>query len=118
MCLIEDSINSIMTIGIIGFNENDIRELFKVYDINQSSELDCKNPTQNINENKNKIETPLNKEIQGDLSKKNYLEKDEIKEILNIIRNKLAARGVRGITSIARNFRIADDDNSQSLDYN
>ena len=135
MCSIEEFIKSIMKIGITGFNENDIRELFKVYDIDQSGELDYKefvgilysnnsmkhqnkNPTQNPNENKNKIETPSNKEIQGDLSKKNYLEQDEIKEILNIIRNKLAARGVRGITSIARNFRIADDDNSQSLDYN
>ena len=135
MCSIEEFIKSIMKIGITGFNENDIRELFKVYDIDQSGELDYKefvgilysnnsmkhqnkNPTQNINENKNKIETPSNKEIQGDLSKKNYLEQDETKDILNIIRNKLAARGVRGITSIARNFRIADDDNSQSLDYN
>ena len=135
MCSIEEFIKSIMKIGITGFNENDIRELFKVYDIDQSGELDYKefvgilysnnsmkhqnkNPTQNPNENKNKIETPSNKEIQGDLSKKNYIEQDEIKDILNIIRNKLAARGVRGITSIARNFRIADDDNSQSLDYN
>ena len=135
MCSIEEFIKSIMKIGITGFNENDIRELFKVYDIDQSGELDYKefvgilysnnsmkhqnkNPTQNPNENKNKIETPSNKEIQGDLSKKNYLEQDETKDILNIIRNKLAARGVRGITSIARNFRIADDDNSQSLDYN
>ena len=70
MCSIEEFIKSIMKIGITGFNENDIRELFKVYDIDQSGELDYKefvgilysnnsmkhqnkNPTQNINENKN-----------------------------------------------------------------
>ncbi len=31
------------------------------------------------------------------------------------IRNKLASRGVRGIISIGKNFRIIDDDNSRSL---
>ena len=33
------------------------------------------------------------------------------------IREKLANRGVRGIISLGKNFRIIDDDNSRSLDF-
>jgi len=34
------------------------------------------------------------------------------------IREKIAARGARGIMGIGRKFKIADDDNSKSLDKN
>ena len=142
MCSIDEFIKAIMKIGITGFNEDDIRQLFKVYDVDQSGELDYKefvgilysnnsiinatgvdknkNQPQNKNQyqTQNQVQPPSHKDIQGDQSKKNYLEQGEIKEILDKIRSKLASRGVRGITSIARNFRIVDDDNSQTLDFN
>ena len=38
-------------------------------------------------------------------------------EILNLMREKLNQRGVQGICSIARNFRIIDENNSQTIDF-
>ncbi|MGL4950215.1 MAG: EF-hand domain-containing protein, partial [Mycoplasma sp.] len=46
-----------------------------------------------------------------------YLDNELINEILGKIRDRLAARGVRGICSIGKNFRIIDDNNSQTLDF-
>ena len=39
-------------------------------------------------------------------------------DIINFIRQKIAARGARGIMGIARKFKIADDNNSKTLDCN
>lgn len=39
-------------------------------------------------------------------------------EVLLNFRTKIAKRGTRGITSIRRSFKIADDDNSHSIEYN
>jgi hypothetical protein len=38
-------------------------------------------------------------------------------ELLMSLRQKLTARGVRGINGIRRVFKIMDDDSSKSLDY-
>jgi Ca2+-binding EF-hand superfamily protein len=40
------------------------------------------------------------------------------KEIIEHIRNKLKARGARGISGIGKKFKIADDNNSKALDVN
>lgn len=39
-------------------------------------------------------------------------------EILNLMKEILNERGVQGICSIARNFRIIDENNSQTIDFN
>lgn len=39
------------------------------------------------------------------------------KQLCEVMRKKLAARGARGIQGLGRSFRIADDDNSKSLDH-
>jgi len=41
-----------------------------------------------------------------------------VQEILEKFREKLAARGVRGILGLARQFKIMDDDNSKFINYN
>jgi Ca2+-binding EF-hand superfamily protein len=38
------------------------------------------------------------------------------KQLLELFRNKLAARGARGIVGLGKQFKIADDDNSKDLD--
>ena len=38
-------------------------------------------------------------------------------EILKKMKNKMSARGTRGIMSIRRTFMIADDDNSKTVNY-
>jgi len=42
--------------------------------------------------------------------------KNDVKRILTLFREKVSDRGCRGALAIARLFRIADDDNSNSLD--
>lgn len=37
------------------------------------------------------------------------------KQLCEVMRKKLAARGARGIQGLGRQFRIADDDNSKNL---
>ena len=58
------------------------------------------------------------KEIQDASTKKDYLNENSVEGILNIIRAKLSQRGVQGICSIARNFRIVDVNNTQTIDFN
>lgn len=38
-------------------------------------------------------------------------------ELLQVVRDKLAARGTRGIAALGRAFKIFDDDHSGFLDY-
>ena len=45
-------------------------------------------------------------------------EGDEIVQVLEKLRTKLASRGVRGIISIGKNFRVIDDNNSGCIDFN
>ena len=137
MCSMDEFLKAIMKIGITGFSEENLRELFNQYDVDKSGELDYKefvgilysnnsiiNERRNIpasgrkNENKPQVQPPNYQNIQGNMPKNKFLEQDEIKGIIERIRNKLKARGVRGITSIERNFRIIDDDGSQTLDFN
>ena len=37
-------------------------------------------------------------------------------QLLELFRSKLAGRGARGLIGLARQFKIADDDNSKDLD--
>ena len=37
---------------------------------------------------------------------------------MEMFRTKLAARGARGLVGLAKQFKIADDDNSKDLDVN
>ena len=62
---------------------------------------------------------PLNNnQVQGTSSKKDYLSENSIENILNIIREKLNKRGVQGICSLSRNFRIVDENNTQTINFN
>ena len=135
-CTEKEFLKTIMKIGITGFTEEDIKELFKIYDIDNSGHLDYKefigilySNNSMINErrfnNENNIEeNEMNKNNENNIEEKNEKNNDEKKElnegeiILEKIRKKLSARGIRGITSIAKNFRDIDEDNSQTIDYN
>ena len=46
------------------------------------------------------------------------MSQEPVEQVLNKIREKLASRGVEGVCWIARNFRIIDDNNTQTIDFN
>lgn len=39
-------------------------------------------------------------------------------QLMDLFRQKLAGRGARGLLGLAKQFKIADDDNSKNLDMN
>jgi len=142
-CSKDEFLKAISKIGITGFSDNNLSELFTIYDVDNSGEIDYKefvgmlysnnsisNEKKNTNNNNNfnnfnnnynnnNFYNNLNyNEIQNNESKQNFLNSPDASEVLSKIRAKLASRGVRGITSMARNFRIIDDNNDQTLDFN
>ena len=123
-CSISEFLKAITKIGITGFSDSDLEQIFNLYDTDGSGELDYKefvggifsnNSVNNESRNPKKVQAETTSPVKR-MSKQEYLETEEVDNILQKIRSKLASRGVRGICSIARNFRIIDDNNSQSLD--
>ena len=142
-CSENEFIKTINKIGITGFTDDDIIELFKKYDKDNSGYLNYKEfisilyPNDLINEtekdNNNNIKNNINEnietnnidnnKIENNINENNNLineekELDSEEKILEKIRKKLSSRGIRGITSLAKTFRLMDVDNSQTIDYN
>ena len=149
-CNQDEFIQTMKYLGISGFKESDLINIFKIYNTENNGELNyielindlygpfepeqTFNPKKNItnnninnniinmNNNDNSIKESLIKkksqqEIQGNLTKKEYLSENSIKEIIEKIRNKLLPNGIKGISQIIENFRKIDTDNSQGIDY-
>ena len=136
-CNKEEFIQTIKKIGISGFNDNDLISLYEIYNEEKNSELnyiefisslyETFEPNESFNKNKNNSINNNNKikenlilnenEIQGNISKKEYLSKSSIKEILEKIRNKLYPQGIKSLSIIIDSFRKFDQDNSQGIDY-
>ena len=144
-CSQNEFIKTINKIGITGFTDDDINELFKKYDKDNSGYLDYKefisilypndiinetendnnnNIQNNINQNNNNEKNNIdNNNIENNINENNNLiseekELDSGEKIIEKIRKKLSLRGIRGITSLAKTFRLMDVDNSQTIDYN
>ena len=140
---VESFVKTINKIGVTSFNDDEIREMFYIYDTENTGEIDYKELASDLFSNKSLTKKPKKfenqksepivedqpqnvkdneqpnfKEIQGSSSKKEYLKDNSVEGILNIIREKLCQRGVQGICSIARNFRIVDENNTQTIDFN
>ena len=135
-------LKTINKIGVTSFEDDEIIQIFHLYDVENAGEIDYKEFASELFSNKSlskkkKIEneqpqpksevsqknTPEDEqlnynEIQGSTTKKEYLNDNSVEGILNIIREKLIQRGVQGICSIARNFRIVDENNTQTIDFN
>ena len=135
-------LKTINKIGITSFEEDEIREIFHIYDVENTGEIDYKEFASELFSNKSlsrkpkkvveerapsQVEAPKNtqeyeqpniNEVQGTSTKKDFINDNSVESILNIIREKLSQRGVQGICSIARNFRIVDENNTQTIDFN
>ena len=140
---VECFLKTINKIGVTSFDDDEIKEMFYLYDTENTGEIDYKELASDLFSNKSLTkkpkkfenekpqpqveeepenvkdnEQPNYKEIQGSSTKKDYLNDNSVEGILNIIREKLSQRGVQGICSIARNFRIVDENNTQTIDFN
>ena len=135
-------LKAINKIGITSFEEEELVEIFHLYDEDNTGEIDYREFVSELFANKSlskkqkkpetdknqpKVEPPKateeneepnNDEVQGGATKKDFLNDNTVETILNIIREKLSQRGVQGICSMARNFRIVDENNTQTIDFN
>ena len=122
-------LNTVRKIGITSLNDEEIAEIFSLYDEEKKGEIDYREFVSELFGNKslskkNKSsqieleESAQKNEIKPELEERNEnLKEYTPEEILNIMREKLNERGVQGICSIARNFRIVDENNSQTIDF-
>ena len=122
---------TMLKIGITGLTDDEISQLFAQFNPNKEGLLDYKEFVSDLYSNKSissKKENPIppspkqtpppeEKIVQKNLNKKEFLAQDSVEQILNNIRQKLAARGIEGVCSIARNFRIIDENNTQTIDF-
>ena len=115
-------IRAMLKIGITGLSEDEIAELFPLFNPNEQGLLDYKDFVSNLYSNKSlssKKEnlSPDEKKIQDSSPIKQFAPQDPFEEILNIIREILSSRGITGVCEIARNFRIIDENNTQTIDF-
>ena len=129
LCTKDVFTRTMLKIGITGLTEDEISQIFPLFKPNNQGLLDYKEFVSNLYANKSMSSNkqpqgseqpvhPDEKLIQNNLNKKEFLSQDPVENILNQIRVKLASRGIEGVCSLARNFRIIDDNNSQTIDFN
>lgn len=126
-CSKDEFLRTMFKIGITGFSENEILDMFNEFDEDKSGVMDYREFVSMLYGNKSitgKKGQSAGKEPKGqetgepqdNYQPNQYQDPDSIEGILDTIRGKLASRGVQGICSLARNFRIIDDNNSQTID--
>ena len=121
-------LKTVKKIGITSFDDDEIIEIFSSFDTNKQGVIDYREFVSELFSNKSlskkqksapieKQEIPAKNEIVVENEEKNILKLNNPEEILNLMRDVLNERGVQGICSIARNFRIIDENNSQTIDF-
>ena len=129
LCSKDIFVRAMLKIGITSLTEEEISQVFYQFNPNNEGLLDYKEFISNLYSNKsitskkqpqnvNQLPRMDERINQNNLNKKEFLSQDPVEKILNTIREKLASRGVEGVCSIARNFRIIDDNNTQTIDFN
>ena len=131
LCDMDSFIKTVKKIGVTSFEDSEIIEVFSLYDKEKKNAIDYREFVSEIFNNISLSKKPKSGPIlDTDNIQKNEIpqnkkeEKDEIQNIntpegiMDIIKEKLNQRGVQGICSIARNFRIIDENNSQTIDFN
>ena len=135
-CSKEIFTKTMLKIGITSLSALEISELFDQFNPNKDGLLDYKEFVSNLYSNKSisskkknlsnqndekisKSPIPMTevKDIQKNLNKKEFLALNPVEKIMNQIREKLVSRGIKGVTSIARYFRIVDENNTQTIDF-
>ena len=125
---IDSFLKTVKKIGITSLNDEEIFEIFSLFDTEKKGEIDYREFVSELFGNKSLSkkkkssqiemeESAPKSEIKPAIEEKENLKANNPEEILNLMREKLNQRGVQGICSIARNFRIIDENNSQTIDF-
>ena len=113
-CSPDEFTKAVAKLGVTGFNEKQLGEIFNQYDSNKNGQLDYKEFAAVLyGEDDEEVKTN-NKEA-PEVS-------DEVKEklhnskVMEKFRNTILSRGGGAIIGLARQFKIFDDNNSKTLD--
>ena len=131
LCSKEIFTKTMLKIGITSLSDLEISELFEQFNPNKDGLLDYKEFVSNLYSNKSisskkKTQNPEPnpptsvgdvQEIQKNLNKKEFLNQTPVEKVLNQIREMLASRGIKEVCSIARYFRVVDENNTQTIDF-
>ena len=132
LCSKEIFTKTMLKIGVTGLSDLEISELFEQFNPNKDGLLDYKEFVSNLYSNKSisskkKLQVPNPtptqipakdyQEIQNNLNKKEFLNQTPVEKVLNQIREKLSSRGIKEVCSIARYFRVVDENNTQTIDF-
>ena len=124
----ETFLKTVKKIGITSFEDDEITEIFSLFDTNKQGVIDYREFVSDLFSNKSlskkqksapiaKQELFQKNETKIENEEKNNLNLNNPEEILNSMKETLNERGVQGICSIARNFRIIDENNSQTINF-
>ena len=132
LCSKEIFTKTMLKIGITSLSDLEISELFEQFNPNKDGLLDYKEFVSNLYSNKSisskkklqvpnptptQIPAPDYQKIQNNLNKKEFLNQTPVEKVLNQIREKLSSRGIKEVCSIARYFRVVDENNTQTIDF-
>ena len=105
-CSKDEWLKALTKIGVTGFNDQKLLELFDAYDENGNGSLDYKEFTKAVfSDEEEEADDKKNKKEVSDEVQQNHK-----------FREKILARGGKGILGLARQFKIFDDNNSGTLD--
>jgi len=111
-CSRDEFQKAVEKIGVIGFEEEDVDQLFDFYDVDGSGQLDYTEFTAILFGGSNAQKSPSRGGGGGQVS----VEGMKMEEAVEKFRQKLAARGARGIIGLGKSFKIMDDDGSRMLE--
>lgn len=114
-CSKDEWIKTLNKLGISGFSEQKLLEIFDLYDKNRNGELDYKEFTR-ILYSEDDEEQKGKSHDHGDEDMEGVRSALRDSKIMDKFRDQILSRGGKGILGLARQFKIFDDNNSGSLD--
>lgn len=112
-CEKEEWIKALNKIGITGFNDQKLLDLFEIYDENRSGGIDYREFVKAVfGKDDDEQEEPKQKQKGGE----DHSEALKNSKVMEKFREKILSRGGKGILGLARQFKIFDDNNTGTLD--
>jgi len=113
-CSKDEWIKTLNKLGVSGFSEQKLIEIFDLYDKNKNGELDYKEFTKILYNDDEEEEKGKSHSHEEDMEVVRSALRDS--KIMDKFRDQILSRGGKGILGLARQFKIFDDNNSGSLD--
>jgi Ca2+-binding EF-hand superfamily protein len=109
---------AITKIGVVVPNDADIDLVFSIYDKSGEGRLDYKRMMQTLGSAHGDQPTVLKTELKTPRQSSQVANQNELAAMIALFRDRIKARGARGMIGLQRIFKIMDDDNSRTLSIN